>query len=133
MALCFLEMLTMKPSSLLFTASMLAVLSVAAQELRDWENPKVTGVNNEPPHATMVVCPDMNTARRIEYAGNTQRVKSSFYRSLNGEWKYQYGANHAGRVANFWAKDFDDTKWKTIPVPANVEVEGYGIPIYVNE
>ena len=30
------------------------------------------------------------------------------------------------------AKDFDDSKWKEIQVPANVEVEGYGIPIYVN-
>ncbi len=127
----FNTMATMKSPQLL-TASVLIAVPAFAQELRDWENPKLTGVNNEPPHATMVVCPDANTARRIEYAGNTQRVKSSFYRSLNGEWKYHYAQNHSGRVPNFWAKDFDDSGWKTIPVPANVEVEGYGIPIYVN-
>jgi beta-galactosidase len=107
-------------------------LAGTAQELRDWENPKLTGINNEPPHATMVNCPDANIAKRIEYASNAQRIKSSFYRSLNGEWKYHYASNHSGRVSNFWAKDFDDGNWKTIPVPSNVEVEGYGIPIYVN-
>ena len=27
---------------------------------------------------------------------------------------------------------FDDANWETIPVPANVEKFGHGIPIYVN-
>jgi beta-galactosidase len=35
-------------------------------------------------------------------------------------------------VPGFWNTTFDDRAWPNIPVPANVEIEGYGIPIYVN-
>ena len=59
-------------------------------------------------------------------------MKSPFYRSLNGEWKYHYAQNQLSRVPDFWKPEFDDAKWSTIPVPANVEKHGYGVPIYVN-
>jgi beta-galactosidase len=100
--------------------------------VKDWQNQKLTGINNEPMHATMVICPDAKTATKIQYAGNAERIKSPFYRSLNGEWKYKYGKNHSERTPNFWKPDFNDTGWKSIPVPSNVETLGYGIPIYVN-
>jgi beta-galactosidase len=106
--------------------------TVTRAELADWQNPKLTGINNQPPHATMVICPDDATARQIKFAANSERVKSPFYRSLNGDWKYHYATNHAGRVDGFWRPDFDDSKWDTIPVPSNVEMHGYGVPIYVN-
>lgn len=107
-------------------------LLAADRPLADWENPRVTGINNLPPHASAVVCPDERVARRIEYVGNAERVKSPLYRSLNGEWKYRYGKNHSERVPNFWEPTFDDSQWGKIPVPANVEMHGFGIPIYVN-
>lgn len=100
--------------------------------LKDWQNPRLTGVNNLPPHASAVICPDAETARRIGPVCNAERIKSPWYRSLNGDWKYQYAANHTGRVPNFWEPAFDDSAWATIPVPSNVEIHGYGIPIYVN-
>ena len=115
-----------------------AALLIAAGPLptlratEDWQNQQLTGLNNEKPHATMVICPDVATANKIEFVHNSQRVKSPFYRSLNGAWKYHYAANHTGRVPGFWEPGFDDRKWPTIPVPANVEKHGYGIPIYVN-
>ena len=110
------------------------LLSATAEQTNppDWENPLLTGLNNQPPHATMVICLDAKTARSIEFTANSQRVKSDFYRSLNGDWKYHYASNHLARVPDFWKPDFDDSKWQTIPVPANVEMHGYGIPIYVN-
>ncbi|HZL43620.1 MAG TPA: glycoside hydrolase family 2 TIM barrel-domain containing protein, partial [Verrucomicrobiae bacterium] len=98
----------------------------------EWEDPGLTGVNNERPHATMVICPDAETAKSIGPASNRERVKSSFYRSLNGDWKYHYSSNHQARVADFWKPDFDDSAWPEIAVPSNVELSGYGIPIYVN-
>ena len=104
----------------------------ATQPLQEWENPRLTGISNEPPHASMIVCPDAATASSIRFASNSERVKSPFYRSLNGDWKYHYASNHLARVPDFWKLDFDDTAWKTIPVPSNVELSGYGIPIYVN-
>lgn len=110
-------------------AGMIATTAIA---LEDWQNPKLTGLNNEPPHATMVICPDAATARQIGVVCNAERVKSPFYRSLNGDWKYHYSKNRTARIADFWRRDFNDSSWKTIPVPSNVEIEGYGIPIYVN-
>ena len=98
----------------------------------DWENPRLTGLNNEAPHATMVVCPDANTALRIGPVSNAERIKSPFYRSLNGDWKYHYSSNQFARVPDFWLPDFNDSNWGMIPVPSNVELEGHGIPIYVN-
>ena len=114
--------------------SMTTVLCHAAvpDDAADWENPRLTGINNLEPHATMVVCPSERIARRIDFADNSERVKSPFYRSLNGEWKYHYSSNHLARVPDFWKPDFDDSQWNTIPVPANVEMHGHGIPIYVN-
>ena len=109
-----------------------SVVSALGEDLKDWQNPKLTGLGNQPPHATMVECPDARTARHIAFVANSERVKSPFYRSLNGDWKYHYAANHAGRVPGFWAADFDDRDWGTIPVPSNVELSGNGIPVYVN-
>jgi beta-galactosidase len=103
-----------------------------AQPVPEWENPGLTGINNQPPHATMIICPDKETALRLGVASNGERVKSPFYRSLNGDWKYHYASNHLARVPDFWKPDFDDGNWTTIPVPSNVELSGYGIPIYVN-
>lgn len=98
----------------------------------DWENQKLTSLNTERPHATMVICPDEATARTIGAAVNAERVKSPWYRSLTGVWKYHYSKNPQARVADFWKPAFDDSGWAAIPVPSNVEMEGYGIPIYVN-
>lgn len=114
-------------------AALTMVGPIAAQAITpDWEDPKLTGINNESPHATMVVCPDTDTALNLGPVSNATRVKSPYYRSLNGDWKYHYASNHLARVPDFWLPGFNDAKWTTIPVPANVEIHGHGIPIYVN-
>ena len=33
---------------------------------------------------------------------------------------------------DFYQPAFDDSQWETIPVPANWQMHGYGIPIYTN-
>jgi len=121
-------------TSLTFTAVVALLTSNAWSQATppDWENPGLTGLSNRAPHATMVICPDAKTALRIGPVSNAERVKSPFYRSLNGDWKYHYSSNHVARVADFWKPDFDDSRWTTIPVPSNVEMHGFGIPIYVN-
>lgn len=125
----------------MFRSSLLVLLSVvpaavlaadATGALKDWQNPETLGEGLEPPHATMVVCPDRATAMSIEWTDNSQRVKSPWYRSLNGQWKYHYSKNPLSRVPDFFRPDFDDRAWAEIPVPSNVEFHGYGVPIYVN-
>ena len=100
--------------------------------LNDWENPKLTGGNNMPPHAAMIVCPDAKTAHRIQFVANNERVKSPFYQSLNGKWKFYYATNQLGRIPDFALPEFNDRDWSLIEVPSNVELFGYGIPMYVN-
>ncbi len=109
-----------------------ATSSATPRQLKEWQDPKLTGLGNEPPHASLVNCPDRQTALKIQFVANSERTKSSFYRSLNGRWKYHYATNHAGRIPEFWKADFNDRNWPSIPVPSNVEMLGYGIPIYVN-
>ena len=92
----------------------------------EWENPRVFSVNAENPHATFVPFADEKTA----LAGN--KSASPFFKSLNGDWKFKWVERPGDVPAGFFRADFDVSAWKTIPVPANVEFQSYGIPIYVN-
>lgn len=92
----------------------------------DWQNPRALHAGVETPSATMVVYQDTASALSFD------RVRSPFLQSLNGDWKYHWSDTPASRVPDFWKTEFDDTTWKTIRVPSNPEVEGYGIPIYTN-
>jgi len=92
----------------------------------DWEDPTVVGKNKEPPHCTLVPYPDEETAL-------TGRPEASpWFMSLNGEWKFNWVKRPEERPKDFYRTDFDDTEWKTIPVPGNWQLHGYGIPVYTN-
>jgi len=58
--------------------------------------------------------------------------KPKYYKSLNGTWKFNWVRNPKERPTSFMNPKFDASKWDTIKVPSNWEVEGFGIPIYVN-
>ena len=51
---------------------------------------------------------------------------------LNGDWKFHWVDSPAKAPADFYKSDYDASIWKTIAVPANWELSGYGTPIYVN-
>ena len=59
------------PSPLRFLSLLLTVHTcfssgvLAAVPVADCQNPRLTGINNEPAHATMIIFPDARTARRI--------------------------------------------------------------------
>jgi len=92
----------------------------------EWENPALLHEGTEPAAATMVVFPDAKLALQMD------RSKSPFVKSLDGPWKFHWVPKPSERPQGFWEPGFDDKKWKTIPVPSNVEIEGYGVPIYTN-
>jgi beta-galactosidase len=106
----------------------LCLFTLAASLLAapDWENEKIFGVNREPPHATL-----------MPYAASAQAVKgvrseSPYFQSLNGKWKFHWVKHPDERPVDFYKVDYDVSGWDEIPVPANVEIEGYGTPIYCN-
>lgn len=52
---------------------------------------------------------------------------------LNGEWNFIWTENKKNLPNGFEKFGFDTAKWNKIQVPANWEINGYGIPIYVND
>lgn len=115
-----------------FLMPLLIATCAVAGDAPEWLDHKRLSEGVEKPHATQVACPDAATARTIGVTCNAERIKSPWFRSLNGQWKYHYSPTPAQRVAGFEAPAFNDSAWTTIPVPANVEMEGFGFPIYVN-
>lgn len=55
-----------------------------------------------------------------------------FYQSLDGLWKFNWVKDPKDRPTTFMNLNEDVSGWDDIKVPSNWEVEGYGIPIYVN-
>lgn len=99
------------------------LLNAAAPEWQD-ETRMPEGV--EPPFATQAAFPDPSSAMALESAHSPWRL------SLNGTWKFAWVSRPSERIEGFWRPGFDDRAWKTLPVPSNVEVQGYGRPIYTN-
>ena len=51
---------------------------------------------------------------------------------LNGDWKFKWVDSPSKAPADFYKESYNASSWKTIKVPANWELNGYGTPIYVN-
>lgn len=96
------------------------------QEINVWnyiENKQVISENKEPTHATFT-----------SYETTKSRALSTpkFKQSLDGLWKFKWVRVPKDRPTTFMHPKEDVSSWNDIKVPANWEVEGYGIPIYVN-
>ncbi len=118
-----------KRSQVALALSVLAILlpaTAAHAQLYDWESPAVFRINKEPAHCTLLPYPT------IESAVEDAPAKSPYYRSLNGKWKFHYAPKPADRPVDFYQDDYDVSGWGQIDVPGNWEMQGHGIPIYVN-
>lgn len=51
---------------------------------------------------------------------------------LNGDWKFYWTESQADAPEGFYKTDYDVSAWNSIMVPANWELNCYGVPIYVN-
>jgi beta-galactosidase len=92
----------------------------------DWENERVFGIAKLDPHAPVYPFADAPSA------GTLERTRSPYYRLLNGRWKFKFSPTPEARPAGFYETTFDDAAWDTIPVPSNIEKNGYAPPLYVN-
>ena len=113
----------MKTSIIALTSLLATVLSVSAQEnreyglSRDWENNHVLQINREPARAYFIPYAQQKGDRQL---------------SLNGTWKFRWTKTPDERIKDFWRTDFDCSSWDNLKVPANWEVNGYGTPIYAS-
>lgn len=96
------------------------------KEPRDWENPGVSDINREDPHASMISFTDEASALE----GSKQ--KSPNYILLDGKWKFFFANTPDERPFWFFKDDYDTRDWDEIDVPSNWQMKGYDVPVYTN-
>jgi beta-galactosidase len=104
-------------------ATVAAAQALLPPEIEDTE---CLGLNKEPAHATLMPYASLKEA----LAAN--RRASSFSRSLNGNWKFNWVPEPGLRPVDFYKPDYDISGWKEIPVPSCWQLLGYGTPYYRN-
>ena len=60
------------------------------------------------------------------------KTMSKNYLSLEGKWKFNWVENADQRPTDFYKVDLDDSNWKTMNLPGIWEMNGFGVPEYVN-
>ena len=93
----------------------------------EWENPEIFQINREEPTATFYSYKSSSDA-----LVNDDWKNSSYYKSLNGEWHFNYSNDIKSRPKKFYANNYDFSNWDLLEIPSNWELKGYGIPFYTN-
>lgn len=102
-----------------------AVPGVPAVYAKAWQQPEVNQVNRMPMHTHHFAYESTEAAHRgIPEA-------SERYQSLNGTWDFFWQKDADQMLDGFYKVGYNTTDWKTLPVPACWELNGYGDPIYV--
>ena len=107
----------MKRTMLNLIALAMTMGATANGEHHDWEDNHVLQINREPARAYFIPYGELAGDRTL---------------MLNGNWQFRWTKTPELRIKDFYRTDFDATGWKTLAVPANWEVNGYGTPIYVS-
>ena len=101
----------------------------------EWQSPDSVAVNKLQPHAWFF------SFRNIDEARKVLPENSSYWKSLDGMWKFQWAPNPDERPKDFFRTDYDVSKWDDIKVPMNWNMAGlqrdgknkYGDPLYSNQ
>ena len=102
---------------------------------REWQSPDSVAVNKLQPHAWFF------SFRNIDEARKVLPENSSYWKSLDGMWKFHWAPNPDERPKDFFRTDYDVSKWDDIKVPMNWNMAGlqrdgknkYGDPLYSNQ
>lgn len=73
--------------------------------------------------------PECNQIRRLSMRASMHSDGQVL--SLDGDWMWKgYPAPDLSEP-DFWREDFDDSAWRTMPVPGMWELNGFGDPVYI--
>ncbi len=112
---------------IVFAIAIVLAHSLFSQNLTTvWQTESISEINREPMHASYFVFESKEVALQNDWQN------SANYLNLNGRWKFNWVESPAKAPKDFYAVNFDDSKWDDFKVPATWEVHGYGYPIYVN-
>ncbi len=89
----------------------------------DWENPLIFNINKEPPVTSAFYFPDLESCLNGDLI---------YYQSLNGYWKFNWVHCPAERPKDFYKTEYSVSGWNEIPVPAQWQLHGFGIPHYMS-
>ena len=103
----------------------LATGSLAAQSLPYWQDMNATSVNAETRRTETIWFADRADALAKGFR------ESENYLGLNGMWDFRYFDDYHAMEQAFRSGRNDGT-WDQVRVPGNWEVQGFGVPIYVN-
>ena len=92
----------------------------------EWNDVGVWSVGKVLPHANVIPYADEQDVATLDYQ------RSPYYRSLNGKWKFQMAENPYACPKGFYERDYNVADWDEIEVPGNIELQGFGIPVYTN-
>ena len=92
---------------------------------RDWENQNLTEYRRLPARSVLVPYADREGA----LAGD--EIRSEYYLTLNGMWKFGFFPDPESVPAGFETGAVSGD-WKEIEVPSHWQLEGYGYPHYTN-
>ena len=101
---------------------------ISAQPIDVWhyiENEQIIEENKEPARASF-------TSFGSEKEALSDNEQAAFVQLLDGFWDFKWVRSPKDRPTNFMKPGFVLEDWDKIKVPANWEVEGFGVPIYVN-
>ncbi|GBF75604.1 beta-galactosidase [Paenibacillus sp. 598K] len=90
----------------------------------DYENLRVLQRNAERPRAAALPYAIAQEALAGEAAA------SPYYRSLSGDWRFDYAECPQEAPERFYELSYDCEAWATLPVPSNWQLHGYGTPLY---
>ena len=112
---------------ILFVAIALS-FNANAQDLGDWWNDvSVCQVNKVAPRTNVIPYEDENGINDLKY------MESPYYKCLNGYWKFNWVESPSEKPVDFYKEGYDVSAWDSIIVPGNWEMNGFGVPVYVNQ
>lgn len=110
-----------------FSISLTSLLYSQEKDISHYiENEAVISENKLDAHASFTsYAPD-------EDALSFDIESTNFYQNLDGQWKFKWVRSPKDRSTTFMNPSENVATWDNIKVPSNWEVEGFGVPIYVN-
>ena len=92
----------------------------------EWHDMQVNEINRFPVHTVFFAYEN----EELAFAG--KKAQSDNYLSLEGKWRFNWVEHADQRPTDFFADNYDDSKWSTMNIPGMWELNGFGEPIYVN-
>lgn len=108
------------------TTPVLAQQSTAPTGM-EWEQEQNLALNKLPARATFASFGDAKSAMKI------LPEHSRYWRSLDGQWKFNWVKHPDERPRDFFKPEFDASGWKEISVPSSWQCQGYDVPVYSNQ